>query len=50
MNAAATLPEVLRSAGYATVGVGKWHNSTHSAAPNSTWPTGRGFERFYGLL
>lgn len=47
---AATLPEVLRGAGYATVGVGKWHNSTNSTVPNDTWPTGRGFERFYGFL
>lgn len=47
---AATLPEALRAAGYATVGVGKWHNSTDSATPNATWPTGRGFERFYGFL
>lgn len=47
---AATLPEALRGAGYATVGVGKWHNSTNGAVPNETWPTGRGFERFYGFL
>ncbi len=47
---AATLPEVLKAAGYATVGVGKWHNSTNGAVPNPTWPTGRGFERFYGFL
>jgi arylsulfatase A-like enzyme len=47
---AATLPEVLQSAGYATVGVGKWHNSTNGAVPNKTWPTQRGFERFYGFL
>lgn len=47
---AATLPEVLRDAGYATVGVGKWHNSSNSTVPNQTWPTGRGFERFYGFL
>jgi arylsulfatase len=47
---AATLPEALRDAGYATVGVGKWHNSNNSTVPNATWPTGRGFERFYGFL
>lgn len=47
---AATLPEALRDAGYATIGVGKWHNSTNGAVPNATWPTGRGFERFYGFL
>lgn len=47
---AVTLPEALRAAGYATVGVGKWHNSTNGTVPNDTWPTGRGFERFYGFL
>ncbi|MEK7345745.1 MAG: arylsulfatase [Pseudomonadota bacterium] len=47
---AATLPEVLRDAGYATIGVGKWHNSNNSTVPNASWPTGRGFERFYGFL
>jgi len=47
---APTLPETLRAGGYATVGVGKWHNSTNSVTPNDTWPTGRGFERFYGFL
>ena len=47
---AATLPEALRDGGYATVGVGKWHNSSNSAVPNETWPTGRGFQRWYGFL
>ena len=47
---AATLPEALRAGGYATVGVGKWHNSSNSAVPNETWPTGRGFQRWYGFL
>jgi arylsulfatase len=47
---AVTLPEALKAGGYATVGVGKWHNSTSGAVPNETWPTGRGFERFYGFL
>lgn len=48
--AAATLPEHLRAAGYATIGIGKWHNSTNGATPNETWPTQRGFDRFYGFL
>lgn len=47
---APTIAETLRAAGYATVAVGKWHNSTNGAAPNPTWPTYRGFERFYGFL
>lgn len=47
---APTLPETLRAGGYATVGVGKWHNSPNGVTPNDSWPTGRGFERFYGFL
>jgi arylsulfatase A-like enzyme len=47
---APTIAETLRAAGYATVAVGKWHNSTNGAAPNPTWPTYRGFDRFYGFL
>ncbi|HTT80913.1 MAG TPA: arylsulfatase [Stellaceae bacterium] len=47
---APTIAETLRAAGYATVMVGKWHNSTNGAAPNQTWPTYRGFDRFYGFL
>ncbi|MEM9174819.1 MAG: arylsulfatase [Myxococcota bacterium] len=49
-----TLPEMLRDAGYATLMVGKWHlvNGVHRtvAGPYDAWPTGRGFERFYGFL
>ena len=47
---AATLPETFRAAGYSTIGIGKWHNSLNSVTPNATWPTGRGFDRFYGFL
>jgi arylsulfatase len=47
---APTIAETLRAGGYATLGVGKWHNSTNSATPNDTWPSQRGFERFYGFL
>jgi arylsulfatase A-like enzyme len=47
---APTIAETLRAAGYATAAVGKWHNSTDGAAPNPTWPTHRGFDRFYGFL
>ncbi|HUP76673.1 MAG TPA: arylsulfatase [Acidimicrobiales bacterium] len=50
----ATLPEVLRSAGYATYAVGKWHltrdAAMHDAADRSSWPVQRGFDRFYGIL
>ena len=45
-----TLAEVLRSAGYATHMVGKWHVSGRIDEPNSTWPTRRGFDTFFGTL
>ncbi len=48
--AAPTIAETFRAAGYATIGVGKWHNATNGATPNDSWPTQRGFERFYGFL
>jgi arylsulfatase A-like enzyme len=47
---APTIAETLRAAGYATIAVGKWHNSTDGVSPNPTWPTYRGFDRFYGFL
>jgi arylsulfatase len=50
----ATLPEVLRSAGYATFAVGKWHltrdAAMHDGADHGSWPLQRGFDRFYGIL
>ncbi len=48
------ISEILRDAGYATIGIGKWHlTPTDEQAASSTkrtWPLGRGFERFYGFL
>ena len=47
------LSEILRASGYATYAVGKWHLSpedeTNNAASRSTWPLGRGFDRWYGF-
>ena len=47
------LSEILRANGYATYAVGKWHltpdDETNMAAPRSTWPLGRGFDRWYGF-
>ncbi|HVB94708.1 MAG TPA: arylsulfatase, partial [Acidimicrobiales bacterium] len=47
------LGEILRDRGYASYAVGKWHltpeDETHMAAPRSTWPLGRGFDRWYGF-
>lgn len=49
-----TLPEILRGAGYATFAVGKWHltkdATMHDGAPRASWPTQKGFDRFYGIL
>ncbi|MEG1206497.1 MAG: arylsulfatase [Angelakisella sp.] len=42
----ATIPEVLKPAGYHTYMSGKWHVGIHEA---DQWPTARGFERFYGI-
>ena len=46
--------EVLRNYGYSTAAWGKWHNTpateTTPAGPFDNWPTGVGFEYFYGFL
>ena len=51
---AATVAEVLRSEGYATFCVGKWHlapmEQCSAAGPFDHWPLARGFDRFYGFL
>lgn len=45
-----TIAEAFRDAGYATIAIGKWHNSHDASTPNATWPSQRGFQRFYGFL
>ena len=49
-----TIAEILQQNGYGTFCVGKWHltpeTESNMAGPKNTWPTGRGFERFYGFL
>lgn len=53
-KSAATVAEVLRNYGYNTGAWGKWHNTpaeqTTSKGPFDFWPTGYGFEHFYGFL
>ena len=50
----ACIAEVLRLNGYATAAFGKWHNTPNwesgPAGPFDRWPTGQGFEYFYGFL
>ena len=48
----ATLAEVLAGAGYGTYMAGKWHVSRNvgPAGERDSWPTRRGFERYYGIL
>lgn len=50
----ATIAEVLKNYGYNTAAFGKWHNSppleTSKIGPFNYWPTGYGFEYFYGFL
>ncbi|TWT85005.1 Arylsulfatase [Planctomycetes bacterium CA13] len=42
-----TLPEILKAAGYGTYMTGKWHLANEK---QETWPTQRGFDRFFGHL
>ena len=53
-KSAATLAEVLRQNGYATLCAGKWHltpsHESTPAGPFDHWPLGMGFERFYGFM
>ena len=50
----ATVAEVLSEYGYKTSAFGKWHNSpaneTTAMGPFDRWPTGHGFDYFYGFL
>ena len=49
----ATVAETLRLRGYNTAAFGKWHNTPDyelsAAGPFDRWPTGLGFEHFYGF-
>jgi len=52
-KSAATIAEVLKENGYSTSAYGKWHNTpmwqVTPAGPFDHWPTGLGFEHFYGF-
>ena len=51
---AATVAQVLRMSGYSTGCFGKWHLTPSweqsPSGPFDRWPTGMGFDRFYGIL
>ncbi|WP_043309739.1 arylsulfatase [Pseudomonas sp. ML96] len=53
-KSSATMAEVLKQHGYSTAAFGKWHNTpthdTTAVGPFDTWPSGYGFEYFYGFL
>ena len=49
-----SVAEVLRRNGYSTAAFGKWHNTPlweiSPVGPFDRWPTGLGFEYFYGFM
>lgn len=53
-DSAATLPQVLHKYNYRSAAFGKWHNTptteTTSKGPFEHWPTGYGFDHFYGFM
>jgi len=53
-RSSALVADVLRQYGYSTSAFGKWHNTpameTTVTGPFHNWPTGLGFEYFYGFL
>ncbi|MCA8883218.1 MAG: arylsulfatase [Rhodobacteraceae bacterium] len=52
-KSSATFAEVLRAYGYATAAFGKWHNTpidTLGSGPYDRFPTGHGFDHFYGFI
>ncbi|HEY6621692.1 MAG TPA: arylsulfatase [Steroidobacteraceae bacterium] len=53
-DSAATIAQVLKLNGYNTAAFGKMHQTpvweTSGSGPFDRWPTGDGFERFYGFI
>jgi arylsulfatase A-like enzyme len=53
-NETASIAEILRLNGYNTAAFGKWHQTppweTSQSGPFDLWPTGQGFEKFYGFI
>lgn len=50
----ATVGEILRENGYSTFAVGKYHlvpsGEENAAGPFNRWPTGKGFDHYFGFL
>ncbi|HET6536846.1 MAG TPA: arylsulfatase [Sphingopyxis sp.] len=53
-RSAGTIAENFRQAGYRTYAIGKWDHlppsDASAAGPFTYWPSGQGFDRFYGFL
>lgn len=53
-NTAASIATVLKHSGYSTSAWGKWHQTAvweaNPTGPFTTWPTGQGFDKFYGFV
>ncbi len=51
---AATLAQILGGNGYSTAAFGKWHQTppveVNASGPFTRWPTGEGFDSFYGFM
>ena len=45
-----TIPEALKSAGYNTAMVGKWHLAPENEEGKRSWPMQRGFDKFWGMI
>lgn len=50
----ASIARILQGNGYSTAAFGKWHNTPKweisAAGPFNHWPTGLGFDHFYGFM
>jgi len=51
---AATMAQILGGNGYSTAAFGKWHQTpaveVNASGPFTRWPTGEGFDAFYGFM
>lgn len=45
-----TIPEALKTVGYNTAMVGKWHLATENDEGKRSWPIQRGFDKFWGMI